>query len=147
MNDAELLEKCIAIAVEAHRGQRDKGGHAYILHPLRVMAGVRSHRGSVAQQAAAVLHDVVEDTPVTLESLERDGIPADVLVLVDALTHRKPEPSEDYLQRVLDVPDAVLKETDVLDNAGRIAEIDDAFTRERLTKKYNRALQILRRTV
>jgi (p)ppGpp synthase/HD superfamily hydrolase len=146
MTDAELLETCIQIAVKAHRMQRDKSGHAYILHPLRVMAGVRAGRGTVAQQAAAVLHDVIEDTPVTFADLEQAGIPADVRELVDALTHRDDEPTEDYLQRVLGLPAAVLvKLTDVLDNAGRVVEIEDEATRERLAQKYARALTVLRR--
>jgi (p)ppGpp synthase/HD superfamily hydrolase len=144
MTDAELLETCIEIAVKAHRLQRDKAGQAYILHPLRVMAGVRAGRGSVAQQAAAVLHDVIEDTPVTFADLERAGIPAEVLALVEALTHRDDEPSEEYLQRVLDSPAALLvKLTDILDNAGRVPEIEDEATRERLARKYARALAVL----
>ncbi len=53
-----LLEKAIAIAVEAHRGQQDRYGAPYVLHPLRVMARVEM----TAQKTVAVLHDVVEDT-------------------------------------------------------------------------------------
>ena len=148
MSDAELMETCIAIAVKAHRGQRDKAEQAYILHPLRVMAVVRANKGSTAQQACAVLHDVVEDTAETLDSLRLKGVPEEVLILVDALTHRKDvdESTEDYLTRLLSVPDAVLvKEADTLDNAGRVAEIEDPATRERLTKKYGHALEVLRR--
>lgn len=145
MTDAELLEKCIAIAVEAHRGQRDKAGETYILHPLRVMAAVRAKGGSVVLQAAAVLHDVVEDTPVNLEALEREQIPAEVRVLVQALTHPDGEPNEAYLQRVRTVPAAALiKEADVLDNSGRLSEITDVETRDRLAEKYRRALLLLR---
>ena len=58
------LEKAIEIASLAHAGVLDKQGQPYILHPLRVMLNVR---GLVAQ-VVAVLHDVVEDTDVTLES-------------------------------------------------------------------------------
>src|SRR5689334_9766992 len=116
MDDAVLLETCIAIAVNAHRGQRDKAGNAYILHPLRVMASVRANGGSIEQQAAAVLHDAIEDTPVTLESLECDGVPGEVRNLVAALTKRDGESHDAYLERVLSVPGAALiKQTDVLD--------------------------------
>ena len=53
-----LLEKALAIAVEAHRGQKDRAGKPYILHPLRVMGRVSTED----EQIVAILHDVVEDT-------------------------------------------------------------------------------------
>ncbi len=53
-----LLEKAIALAVEAHRGQKDRAGAPYILHPLRMMARVET----IQEKIVAVLHDVVEDT-------------------------------------------------------------------------------------
>ena len=51
------LERAIEIAVQAHRGQRDRSGQPYILHPLRVMAQMESDAASIV----AILHDVVED--------------------------------------------------------------------------------------
>lgn len=146
MDHGVMLETCIALAVEAHRGQRDKAGQPYILHPLRVMAAVRARHGSITQQAAAVLHDVVEDSQWTLSALREAGVPEDVLVLVDALTHPKGEPDDVYLERVTGIPGAALvKESDVLDNIGRLIEVTDPATRERLAVKYRHALTILRR--
>jgi (p)ppGpp synthase/HD superfamily hydrolase len=89
MNDLELLEKAIAIAVEAHRGQKDRYGAPYILHPLRVMARVQRTR----QQIVAVLHDVVEDSDWSFEDLLREGFPREVVEAVRALTKRE---GEDY---------------------------------------------------
>lgn len=56
---ASPLEKAIELATRFHRGQRDKKGEAYILHPLRMM--LQSEDPLVQQ--AAILHDVLEDTP------------------------------------------------------------------------------------
>ncbi|MGP1386865.1 MAG: HD domain-containing protein [Thainema sp.] len=81
------LERAIAIAAEAHAGQVDKAGHPYILHPLRVML----HVDGDDAQMAAVLHDVVEDTSVTLDQLAREGFPQVVVEAVDALTKRPGE--------------------------------------------------------
>lgn len=61
-----MLNKAIAIAAKAHDGQVDKGGHPYILHPLRVMMNCESE----AEKICAVLHDVIEDTNITLEDLK-----------------------------------------------------------------------------
>ena len=63
------LERAIALAAQAHEGQVDKAGAPYILHPLRMMLSVDTPEARVA----AVLHDVVEDTPVSLEELRVEG--------------------------------------------------------------------------
>ena len=55
------LEDAIALAVEAHRGQVDRAGLPYVLHPLRVMLRLDSE----TERIVAMLHDVVEDTPAT----------------------------------------------------------------------------------
>ncbi len=61
------VEDAIALAVEAHRGQKDKSGQPYILHPLRVMFS----RNSEIERIVAVLHDVVEDTGRTIDDLRK----------------------------------------------------------------------------
>lgn len=81
------LERAIAIAATAHVGQVDKAGQPYILHPLRVMLRLDSPH----ERMAAVLHDVVEDTSVTLDQLVAEGFPAEVLSAIDALTKRSNE--------------------------------------------------------
>ena len=52
------LEDAIVIAVEAHKGQTDKAGAPYILHPLRMMMRLKSE----AEMVTAILHDVIEDS-------------------------------------------------------------------------------------
>lgn len=81
------LERAIEIAAAAHAGQRDKADCHYILHPLRVMLSVTS----VEERIAAVLHDVVEDTDVTLERLRTEGFSQKILDAIDALTKRPGE--------------------------------------------------------
>lgn len=81
------LEKAIQIAATAHAGQTDKAGEPYILHPLRVMMTVTT----LEERMAAVLHDVVEDTAVTLDDLRAQGFSANVLSAIDALTKRTGE--------------------------------------------------------
>ncbi len=131
------LERAIEIAAGAHAGQRDKAGAPYILHPLRVMLSVKEP----AQRIAAVLHDVVEDTPWTLEQLRAEGFGDEVLRAVDALTKRD---GEDYLAFVdragRDPVARAVKIADIRDNMdeSRIARDTDR-DRERL-EKYRQAL-------
>lgn len=89
-----LLENCIALALDAHAGQVDKQGRAYILHPLHLM----SQMDSPLEMMVAVLHDVVEDTALTLNDLAEAGVPAEALEALELLTHRQQEQS--YLDYV-----------------------------------------------
>lgn len=90
------LEDAIALAVEAHKGQRDKAGQTYVLHPLRVMMRLEGE----LERMAAVLHDVVEDSPYTLERLRALGYPEEVLGALDCLTKREGETYEAFVERV-----------------------------------------------
>ena len=76
------LERAISLAAQAHSGQVDKAGQPYILHPLRVMLRVSTEE----ERIAAILHDVVEDTSVTLEQLAEEGFSPTVVAAVEALT-------------------------------------------------------------
>lgn len=135
------LDDAIRLARDAHDGQLDKGGKPYIGHPLRVMAGV----GATDEKMAAVLHDVVEDTAVTLADLTASGCPPHVVAAVGALTHLPDEPQATYLARVAADPIArVVKRVDIADNLSphRIDQLDPA-TRDRLRIKYATALRLL----
>ena len=113
MVSAPTLEDAIALAVEAHRGQRDKSGKAYILHPLRVMMRLETD----TERMVAILHDVVEDTPWTLERLRGLGYPEEVLSALDCLTKREGETYEAFIERVLPHPLARrVKRADLEDN-------------------------------
>ena len=64
-----IFEKAVSFAFEAHRGQKRKDGTIYILHPLEVAVIVGTMTSDEDVLAAAVLHDTVEDTPVTAEDI------------------------------------------------------------------------------
>lgn len=135
-----LLEEAIALAVEAHRGQTDRAGAPYVLHPLRMMFRVKTD----AERITAVLHDVVEDTEWTLEGLRERGFPEEVVEAVDHLTRREGESYEAFTARAASHPVARrVKIADLEDNMDvrRIAAVaaDDV---ERLTR-YHRAWRSL----
>src|SRR3954468_4662787 len=90
------LPDAVNLARRAHEGQVDKSGNPYIDHPLRVMTRV----DGVAEQMAAVLHDVVEDTTVRLDAIVELEWPPIVVGAVEALTHFPDEPQSAYLARV-----------------------------------------------
>jgi len=115
------LERAIEIAVRAHAGQLDKAGKPYVLHPLRLMFAVKTPM----ERIAAVLHDVVEDTSVTIEDLHAEGFALEVLEAVRALTKTDGESRLCAARRAAANPIARrVKLADVADNMdlGRIAK-------------------------
>jgi (p)ppGpp synthase/HD superfamily hydrolase len=100
------LDKMITLAVKAHRGQVDKGGMPYILHPLAVM-GMISSTDDIELLCIAVGHDLLEDTEVTEKTLGEWGFTDRVIDGIIALTKMDGEPYELYKYRVKANPDAV----------------------------------------
>jgi (p)ppGpp synthase/HD superfamily hydrolase len=140
MTKTATVEDAVFIAAQAHKGQKDKAGAPYLLHPLRMMLRMPSE----AAMMAAVLHDVVEDTDWTLERLRGEGFSDEVLEAVDCLTHRDGESYEEFVERVRTNPIArQVKVADLEDNMNvrRISRLA-AKDLERL-EKYHRAWRVL----
>jgi (p)ppGpp synthase/HD superfamily hydrolase len=135
------LDDAIQVARRAHEGQLDKSGRPYIGHPLRVMGALRDEQ----ERMTAVLHDVVEDTSVTLADLAEQGCPPPVLEALAAISKQPGEDQEAYLARVAANPLALaVKRADIADNMSpdRMSRLDKA-TQERLLAKYTSALRQL----
>ena len=105
------IERAIEIAANAHAGQRDKAGQPYIFHPLRVMFRVNGEH----EQMAAVLHDVVEDTAITIDDLAREGFPSEVLRAIAALTKLPGETRLEAAARA--AADPIARKVKLADNA------------------------------
>lgn len=140
-----LLEKAIAIAVEAHAGKKDRAGQPYILHPLRVMFRVEIEE----ERIVAVLHDVVEDHgdvwPV--ERLRKCGFPQHILDALDCVTKRDGEAYEAFVER--SASNAIARRVKIADlddnmDVRRLKSVADK-DRERLAK-YLKAWQRLRQS-
>lgn len=134
------LEKAIQIAAQAHKGQKDKSGAPYILHPLRMMMRVESE----AAMIAAVLHDVVEDSDWTLEQLRGEGFSEEILQAVDCLTNRDGESYDEFIVRVQ--ASAIARQVKIADlednmNVKRIGEMTPKDLAR--IEKYHRAWRAL----
>ncbi len=130
------LEDAIILAVKEHRGQVDKAGQPYILHVIRVMLRLNSD----VERIIGVLHDVIEDSGHTVDTLREMGYSDEVLNALDCLTKRKNETYEDFIERVRVSP---------LARRVKIADLEDNLDIRRLPrlgeqeferlKKYHRA--------
>ncbi|MEH1014805.1 HD domain-containing protein [Micromonospora sp. CPCC 206060] len=95
--DTPTVADADALAERAHHGQVDKAGHPYIDHPRAVAASLAAFGDHAVM--AGLLHDVVEDTDVTLHDLRAAGYPDEVVQAVDAVTRRAGEPYLDMIRR------------------------------------------------
>lgn len=139
----DLLQRAIAIAEQQHAGQVDKAGRPYIEHPKRVMAAVSND----AERIVAILHDVIEDSDVTLDQLAAEGFPAYILDALDSVTRKEGETYEAFVARA--ATNAIgrqVKYADLQDNADltRIAAPTAADLARAI--KYQRAMAQLNAT-
>ena len=92
----EQLEIAIELAIKYHKGQIDKGGNAYILHPLEVMNNVNRMESKIV----AVLHDIIEDTECTVDTLREWGINEDAIESINVLTHKEGMSYMEYIREI-----------------------------------------------
>ena len=133
-------EKAYEIAKRAHLGQVDKAGEDYIKHPQKVASFVETDE----EKAVAYLHDVIEDTELTLEDLHEYEFSKEVIEAVDIITKKKGEDYQSYLNSV---------KKNKLARAVKLADLRHNSDLTRLTKvtekdierkeKYQRAIDFL----
>ena len=143
LTGTDLLATAFRLAADAHAGQTDKAGQPYLAHPMRVAARVVAHGDHAV--AAALLHDVVEDSDRTIDDLRAAGMPNGVCAAVDALTKRNGDDYEAAIRRAAADPVAVhVKAADMADNAdpARLALLNPEL-RDRLTTKYTEGRRLL----
>ena len=119
-----LIETSLQIALRAYAGKTDKAGREYILHPLRVMAKMKTD----LERSAALLHDVIEDSDITAEQLLAEGIPAQVVEAVRHLSKNEDEDYMDFVRRAKQNPLASkVKIADIEDNIDilRLSALDE----------------------
>lgn len=111
-----MFDKAMFIAAREHLGVRDKGGHAYILHPMRIAMRLRTNDEEL--MSIAILHDVIEDSKVTFEDLINEGFTGRVIAALRLLTHQKGVSYDDYIDGMRGNRDALrVKREDLRDNS------------------------------
>ena len=138
----ELTNKALRIAYAAHHGQVDKCGIPYIFHPIHLAEQMEDELSC----CAALLHDVAEDTPITLEQLARE-FPEEVMAVLRLLTHEKGTDYFAYVRNIKQNPIAVkVKLADLAHNSDQTRCIGSELPEETLAyfrRKYQKAKQIL----
>lgn len=138
-----LTNEAMKIAYRAHHGQVDKGGIPYIFHPYHLAEQMTDEYTT----CVALLHDVVEDTDVTLEELKAI-FPTEVTDAIALMTHLEGVDYLEYVAAIRENPIArAVKLADIAHNSdeSRLEDRDgNAAALKRWQNKYSRALEILK---
>ena len=134
------IEQAIIIAAKAHNGQLDKGGQPYIFHPLRVMMAAET----IDEKIVAILHDVIEDSAMTVDDLREQGVTDDQIAALLCLTKQTGEDYMNFIRRVMENPLArKVKICDIKDNM-KLDRIPNPNHEDyRRVEKYRAALAVL----
>ena len=130
------LKLCFAV----HRDQLDKSGLPYVFHPFHLAEQMEDELTTTA----ALLHDVIEDTPCTLEELAAMGFPPEVVEAIALMTHDDAVPYLEYVAKIRENPIArAVKLADLRHNSD-LTRLDcvDARAQARL-EKYAAAIRLL----
>ena len=133
-------KKAIKLCFEAHKNQTDKSGMPYVFHPFHLAEQMTDEKTTIV----ALLHDVVEDTPYTLQDLRDMGFAEDVVAALALMTHDEAVPYMDYVAKIKDNPIArAVKLADLRHNSDltRLDAVDEKALQR--VEKYRTAIQLL----
>lgn len=134
-------KKAMIIAFEAHKNQVDKSGVPYIYHPMFLAAQMQDEKTT----CVALLHDVIEDTDMTLEQLKAQGFDEDILTALKVITHDKSVPYMDYIRAIKENKIATVVKIADLEHNSDLSRLNEVTERALLqAEKYKRAIQFLR---
>ena len=136
-----LTKKALRLCFDCHKEQIDKTGLPYVFHPFHLAEQMDDEISTVC----ALLHDVVEDTELTVKDLGDMGFPDKVLEVLTLLTHEDQVPYMDYVKKIKTNPIATkVKIADLTHNSDltRLDFIDEYAVRR--NQKYAQALEILK---
>ena len=140
----EDTKKALKICYEAHHGQLDKTGMPYVFHPFHLAEQMKDEDSVTV----ALLHDVIEDTCLTLDQLKSMGFNDKVIDALALLTHDPDTPYEDYIEAIKQNPIArAVKLADLRHNSDLSRFTPDAPDQNALArhKKYAKAIRVLRK--
>lgn len=139
MINTKLTRKAMIIAYNAHQNQFDKANIPYIYHPIHIAEQMETELECIV----ALLHDVVEDTDITFNDLEKE-FPQEVIDLLKILTHDKKIDYIEYIKKVKTNPIATkIKIADLKHNSD-ITRLENITTTDlKRIEKYKKALEIL----
>ena len=135
-----LTKKALKLCFEAHKEQVDKSGMPYVFHPFHLAEQMTDEATTIV----ALLHDVVEDTELTFEDLEKQGFGEEIISALKLLTHNDDTPYMDYVAKIKNNKIATaVKLADLRHNSDltRLDVVDEKALKRK--EKYEKAIKLL----
>lgn len=136
----DMTKKALKLCFAAHKDQTDKSGMPYVFHPFHLAEQMPDEETTIV----ALLHDVVEDTPYTLDDLREMGFSEKVLAALTLMTHDKSIPYMDYVAKIKENKIAMtVKLADLKHNSdlSRLDTVDEKALKR--IEKYRQAIALL----
>ena len=135
-----LTKKALKISFNAHKNQVDKSGIPYVYHPFYLAEQMDDEYST----CVALLHDVVEDTNISIDDLKSEGFPIEVINAIELMTHDDSVPYLDYVKTIKTNPIASKVKLADLKHNSDLSRLDvvDNKALERV-EKYKKAINIL----
>ena len=137
----DLTKKAMKLAFKVHKEQVDKSGMLYIYHPIHLAEQMQDE----ATTCVALLHDVVEDSELTFDDLQKEGFTESIIEALRLMTHDGAVPYMDYVRKIKENPVArVVKLSDLAHNSdlSRLDSIDEKAKKR--AEKYRQAIALLK---
>ncbi len=116
-----MIKQAIELCYNYHKGQVDKAGKPYFLHPMTVALNCNNDD----EKVVALLHDILEDTEITVEELIEKGIPERLCRSIVVITKKENDSYEKYVDRVAKDPIAIAVKIKDLEHNMDVSRLQD----------------------
>lgn len=136
-----ITKKALKLCFEAHKDQTDKSGMPYVFHPFHLAEQMKDEETTIV----ALLHDVVEDSDITVDDLRKMGFSESVIEAIALMTHQGDAEYMDYVARIKENPIAKAVKLADLKHNSDTSRLDTVtkWDRERVAK-YKKAIKLLK---
>lgn len=136
----DATKMAMKLCFQAHKDQVDKSGIPYVFHPIHLAEQMQDEDTTIV----ALLHDVVEDTPCTLEDLSAMGFGPQIIAAIRLMTHEEGVPYLDYVAKIKENPIAKAVKLADLQHNSDLTRLDHVNEKalERV-RKYEKAMKLL----
>ena len=136
----DMTKKALKLSFEAHNGQIDKSGMPYVFHPFHLAEQMKDENTVIV----ALLHDVAEDTDITVDDIRKMGFGEEVCEALRLMTHDENVPYMEYIKEIKSNPIAKAVKLADLQHNSDLTRLDTVTEKDKKrVEKYREAQRIL----
>lgn len=135
-----MTKIALKLCFEAHKNQQDKSGLPYVFHPFHLAEQMKDENTTIV----ALLHDIVEDTPCTIDELRNIGFDNQIIEAISIMTHNESVPYMEYIRQIKPNPIAKAVKLADLKHNSDLTRLDMITEKDlKRVEKYQTAISIL----